>query len=519
MDETYAYIDKFGVKRTGTGAEWKPTTSVQSASTNANNNITNESMVSSGSYTNPITGQVVDMAKQAPKTVADLASQGFIPGVAAGNKTISQGTDQYSSLLGKSGEELTKAIEDMYKTGGTPTNSTELDLYTKNITDSYNKLKTTTSEELAQIDAAGLSAGQGYDQLISEAQASKKSGMGKAVVGAGERGGFMSTQYSGIGALIPTEGGSFVGTGGELNRIKSEYDMNINKLQVAKNQAIDAAKAAARVALQTGKQKDFDNAKTLLDTARQAQQDSQDLIDKKINTILNIQAGQRANTTSMFNIMKDIPAGKTIKIGNDTFEGISQPEAFWTSSSLVSLMQNLPVGQKQEITDPNTKSKITITGLKQETPDTQIFHSVDENNGNETYTTIDKATGKILKQVVSKGTGSRYKLGGDGSGTNTKEQDKFYTSLDSARNDLRMGETWGAVYNTLYSRYATGNAEQDKALSSLIDNSLGKDVWAKGGAYQEFKKSTGAGKKAIGSQLIDSELYIVYDDGSKELSK
>lgn len=452
----------------------------------------------------------------------------IIPGVGE-KKPISQGSEEKEYQAGSLTSDLAKTVNDIYEKSGNPTNSTDLDTFTKSMMDNYATLKTESAAELAAIEQAGVNAGSVYDPLITEAQNEKKSGMGKATVGAGERGGFLNTQYSGAGALIPTNGG-WVGAGGELERIKSVYDNNINKLQIAKNQAIEAAKSAARVALETGKQQDFNNAKSILDVARQAQKDAQDMIDKRIQTMidlnrfgldekkygLDVAAEQRQKQTAIFNMVKDTPEGQTITIGNDTFTGIKQLDPFWTSASLVSLMNSLPVGKTQELTDPNTGDKITITGLKVEDPQTQIFHSVNENNGNETYTTIDKNTGKIMNQVVSKGTGARFKLGG-GSGSDTKAQEKFFTSLDKARNDLRLGESWGAVWNTLYAQYKTGDTAQDAALGGLIDSSLDKDVWSKGGAFQEFKKSTGAGKKAVGSTMTgDGRIMTTYDDGSVE---
>ena len=60
---------------------------------------------------------------------------------------------------------------------------------------------------------------------------------------------------------------------------------------------------------------------------------------------------------------------------------------------------------------------------------------------------------------------------------------------NTAQENLRAGATWGSIWSTLYTKYKTGNEEQDKALATLLDNTLDKSTWAKEGAYSAFKKS------------------------------
>ena len=79
----------------------------------------------------------------------------------------------------------------------------------------------------------------------------------------------------------------------------------------------------------------------------------------------------------------------------------------------------------------------------------------------------------------------------------TKEQNKFQDDISAAQKDLASGITWGAVRDNLYSRYKTGDAAQDKALSDILDRNLDKNTWIKPGAYQEFKKSTQSAGKSI----------------------
>lgn len=124
----------------------------------------------------------------------------------------------------------------------------------------------------SQIDSAGNSTGADYDNLIRQAQYEKEQGMAKSTVNAGERGGFMNSQYSGIAATNPTVGGNFIGNGGQLQGIKSQYDLNIQSLQVKKMAAVSAAKASMQQYIDSGTQQSFQNAITEYDRAHQAQQ-------------------------------------------------------------------------------------------------------------------------------------------------------------------------------------------------------------------------------------------------------
>lgn len=144
-----------------------------------------------------------------------------------------------------------------------------------------------SSQEEEQIAQAGRGAYERYRPLITQAKEEKRKGMPKAVVGAGERGGFMNTQMSGVAALAPTEGGSFVGAGGELENIKSAYDANISNLESQAQAASLAAEAAARTAIKTGKREDYQLAQDAFDRAQKSSQEAIDLASEKSTAIAN----------------------------------------------------------------------------------------------------------------------------------------------------------------------------------------------------------------------------------------
>ena len=127
--------------------------------------------------------------------------------------------------------------------------------------------------------------------------------------------------------------------------------------------------------------------------------------------------GEREFDIKRINTLMNVPEGQTVTIGGKEYQGMSPEEVeaidpFFSASNLISIAKELPVGETRAITDPNTGAEYTIEGLDQPDVNTQIFKSTNQNTGNETFTTIDKTTGKILIQAVSQGTGAQYKYSG-----------------------------------------------------------------------------------------------------------
>jgi len=149
----------------------------------------------------------------------------------------------------------------------------------------YNNINTTSSDEEERIRKAGIAAGEKYTPLINESKYQKTQGMGKATIGAGEAGGFMSTQFAGLAALRPVEGGTFIGRGGQLEEVQSAYDRNIANLESQKNAAIQDAESSMRTYLQTGKQSAFDNAQKMYENAKAKASEQWDLLQKKTTAL------------------------------------------------------------------------------------------------------------------------------------------------------------------------------------------------------------------------------------------
>lgn len=161
-----------------------------------------------------------------------------------------------------------------------------------------------SSEEEQQVKAAGESAYASYLPLIQDAEEGKRRGLPKATIGAGERGGFMSTQFAGGAALKPTEGGDFFGEGGVLNQVKSDYDRNILLANSEAKRARLMAEAAERQAIKTGKRQDYELAERAKERAKQTIMDVVNLNQKKADAIYQYSTFQQ-NAVTFRNSLED----------------------------------------------------------------------------------------------------------------------------------------------------------------------------------------------------------------------
>lgn len=358
-------------------------------------------------------GDVMDLGQR-----EDLFSQFFptptAPKVPFGmeeNLNISEGTEKIEDDVNniKTDLEDTKADADKAITEAP---ETSLQNQFSDIQNDIANINRTSKDELRQIEQAGVSAGRQFDPLIREAEETRRQGMPRDVIRAGERGGFMSTQFAGRAALQPIEGGTFVGAGGRLEQQKSAYDRQILDLKSAQQRAISAAESAARTAIRTGKREDVKMSQDMLNLARgitsdmraaeqqkrnaeiQAQQEARAASGQAFSqqkSIIDTERAERTEsrlaTTATFNIIKDLLEGDKIKIGDQEFTGIKKEEIdpFFTGSNIISLMKALPVGKTQSIPDPFTGLEMEISGLATDDPNIKTIQSTDD-RGNVTIT-------------------------------------------------------------------------------------------------------------------------------------
>jgi hypothetical protein len=276
-----------------------------------------------------------------------------------------------------------------------------------------------TAQDLADIEAEAINAGRAYDPLISEATESKRKGMPKAVISAGERGGFMSTQMAGVSALAQTEGGDWIGAGGELENIKSVYDTNIQNLETAKLRAIEEARAAAKQAKLTGKREDTDRAREALKFYQEANLKQLQIGNEKVAAISNWEKLQSDKKKANLSQISDLAmlnmgltpdlvqqidslygqgyAQKYYEVSKAAKEAQSVEDSIKLEKDLYDLLSKVPTGTKIKIGDA------TYEGLGA-SGNYQIFSESDTRGT--TYVTFDKNTGKRVSVDFLAGVGA-----------------------------------------------------------------------------------------------------------------
>lgn len=137
-----------------------------------------------------------------------------------------------------------------------------------------------TDAQQSQIADASKAIAAQFDAMIGESEAERTRGMGRAIIGAGQHGGLMNSQFAGAAALpgvqvapggpsnLPGATSGFIGAGGEFERIESSYTNTINKLKSQKEAAIATAEAAAKQAILTGNSEQFAQVQKMIENAR-----------------------------------------------------------------------------------------------------------------------------------------------------------------------------------------------------------------------------------------------------------
>lgn len=274
----------------------------------------------------------------------------------------------------------------------------------------------TPSEEKKIKEQADATQAQ-YDALVADAQEQKAKGMASALVEAGQRGGLMNSQFSGLAATTQTAGRNFYGAGGELDRIQSDYDSQIFSLRAKGIQAVADAKSAAEEAIRTGKQDDLDNAMSLFDKAQNAYNetfqlnlDKQSAITAHNEQVMELQKYNRDTASTTLSALA--ASGKTVDEIPDWYfedmdkqsgykEGTSRAlfelavkentrqdatQAIEQAQALNNLLTSIPVGE--EITVGDTTYRSIAKG------DTSVY-TEDDGNGNVTVYSVNKDTGEV----------------------------------------------------------------------------------------------------------------------------
>jgi len=320
------------------------------------------------------------------------------------SKKISSGTDSQRDLFNRNKSDLNNSLNSASNRGEQPSDViAQLQELQKNI-------GRTTTDELKQIEQAGSSAGAAFDAKLGEATERRRRELPSDIVRAGERGGFENTQFAGTAAVTPTDPfkttESFVGAGGILSQQRQLLDRNVSLIRAEQQRAINAAKSAQREYNRTGKQQDFDNAKSLVTLASQLKQNEETLQMQRERLTISQAQEERAATKAPFELAEQIadivnkfPLGEEFVVDGIAFVGTKPNPAdkpFFTGSNIISLMGKIPAGETLTIPDPVTGTEWNISGTKD--PDTT---TATDDQGN--VSIINKNTGEIISRAEGVG--------------------------------------------------------------------------------------------------------------------
>jgi len=265
----------------------------------------------------------------------------------------------------------------------TPTPSGDADLTDNEL---YEQDQRDKSDDLLRIQKEAL-AGQ---QDVAEAGiiASTEKSI-QETKDAGERAsGALRRILGRAGGFTTTAGGMAVVT--QHNTIQGE----INELNAEKSRLIADVRAAIA-------SKNADLEKEAWERMYKVDQDIKDRQQKQFDNMLALDRAEILETTADFNIISNIPAGSqwTSPTTGKVYTGISNEkiDPFFTGANIISLAKSIPIGETQELIDPNTGQTWTITGLAEPDINTRTYSAINA-AGFQTITTIDEE-GNIVNQV------------------------------------------------------------------------------------------------------------------------
>mgnify|MGYP001596594480 CR=1 FL=1 len=320
-------------------------------------------------------------AQANPPGVSVPSFPGMEPSPSPTSSTIGKREDEdiTRAEAGETGDDLIKMEEDILA----QTTFGASDAGQKAETALQNSLSKFTAglsaNELAQIESEARVAGAEFAPLISQAIEEKRRQLPKSVIAAGERGGFLSTQFAGAAAVEPIVGDTFAGIGGQLANIEDAYNKAISDLKVRQLQSMETARIAARKAVRTGRKEDLDLARKIFDDAKSDFSAGQKLTRDKADTIAKIREEGRAEAKEKREAEKK--------------------EAFFKGSDIVSIMKTLPEGQTISLTDPGTGVQYMIKGISG--TDAKIKqYSFTDDKGNVTIVNFDPAANEGKGGVI-----------------------------------------------------------------------------------------------------------------------
>ena len=155
------------------------------------------------------------------------------------------------------------------------------------------------------------------------------------------------SQESGAEALSARAGGLGASSikEGMISGIEKDTKASVADLTSKMEAAIIAGDTAA-----------FTNAKSLYDSALALQ-------DKTFQAKITLANEKLQAISTIGSVAANVPKGTSVNVAGQTIEGTGTPTPVYKGSDLVNIMKNMTPGATQEITDPATGQKYSLTGI------------------------------------------------------------------------------------------------------------------------------------------------------------
>lgn len=285
-----------------------------------------------------------------------------------------------------------------------------------------------TTQDQADITAAGKAAGSQYDALISQSATKSEQSKASDLVAAAKSGGLDSSAWVGIASLLGVPAGvpDFKQVGGALESLASSYDAVVTNLEVQKTQAIAAAEEAKRQAIATGDMNAYKIANDAFDKVSQIAKDQitlntnksqvlQTYQDHLTKTTAEAQAAAQADVstwaTSGIDVSKISDQKKrdmelSLKLPYGTFDNYyslqssaakmkTQTDQADYVAKTINFMKDIPAGQSVDIAMPDG-TKAHYTSLANPADNIQVLK--EDVNGKSVLMYVNKQTNQVVMQ-------------------------------------------------------------------------------------------------------------------------
>jgi hypothetical protein len=319
--------------------------------------------------------------------------------------------------------------------------------------------------EAEKIEAAGLREEEAIKAGIASQVELTTKQYGKQINAVREQ---MKREMSGVEAISGARAGLGASTTLQANLTMTQqaYERRISEIEDKIEEAKLRGNIQEAAALATAAKGTKEEINKLYKDAWQMNMDMWNIQDKQADNM-------RANTQMDWDIMSKLSKDETWTSPTTgiKYTGVSEPEPFFTSSNIVSLMKSIPMGETEQIADPNTGEIWSVYGLGKPDINQKVMSWVDPNN-NQIITVFDEVKGEIIKQV----NGGKVRPPTPLISLGIKEEQKKELGAEEQRIQSVLQQNLGEgdfytdpnIYLDERVRYSAGTAEFDRLFSPYL---------------------------------------------------